>query len=318
VGVAKVRIGLLAGDPTGIGPEVAAKLMADTTAMAEADVVLIGDLRVFRDGAAVAQTVPSDLNRMPLEYVPLESNLPLGKVSAEAGAFVLETLQAAVRAFRSGHIDALVFAPLNKQAMKLAGLTEEDEMQYLAAQLAFDGMRSEINAAEKLWTNRVTSHVPLRAVADLITEQGVVDATMLLDKVMRRHLGRAPRLAVAGLNPHAGEGGLLGTEEVEIIGPAVVQARSLGADVSGPYPADTLFIAARRGDFDGVVTMYHDQGQIATKLLGFERGVTIHAGLPLITTTPAHGTAFDIAGRGVANPGPTLAAWNLAARLAAR
>jgi 4-hydroxythreonine-4-phosphate dehydrogenase len=318
LGVKKPRIALLAGDPTGIGPEVAAKLLSDAGAMQAADVVLIGDLRVFRDGAGVAEVPPSIFARYPLEHVPMEHNLPMSRVSGEAGAFVLETLQAAVRAFRAGRIDALVFAPLNKQAMKLAGLTEEDEMQYLAAQLAFDGMRSEINAADTLWTTRVTSHVPLRAVADLITESGVVDATMLLDRVMRRHLGRAPRLAVAGLNPHAGEGGLLGTEEVEIIAPAVARAQAAGANVSGPYPADTLFIAARRGDFDGVVTMYHDQGQIATKLLGFEKGVTIHAGLPLITTTPAHGTAFDIAGKGLANSGPIVAAWNLAARLATR
>lgn len=318
MGLKRLQIGLLAGDPTGIGPEVAAKLVSDKAAMEAADVVLIGDLAVFRDGAGMADVSPAVFSRFPLEYVPWESNLPMSKVSAEAGAFVLETLQAAVRAYRGGRIDALVFAPLNKQAMKLAGLAEEDEMQYLANQLAFDGLRSEINAADKLWTTRVTSHVPLRAVADLITLDGVVDAAMLLDRVMRRHLGRAPRIAVAGLNPHAGEGGLLGVEEIEVIGPAVIRAQAAGIDVTGPYPADTLFIAARRGDFDGVVTMYHDQGQIATKLLGFERGVTIHAGLPLVTTTPAHGTAFDIAGKGVANAGPILAAWNLAARLAAR
>ena len=315
MGLKKPRIGLLAGDPSGIGPEVAARLVAAPNTAAKADIVLIGDIRVFHAGAAVANIPASAVDRLPIEHVELDTDPPMSRATAQAGAFTLETLQAAVRAFRAGHIDALVFAPLNKQAMKLAGLAEEDEMHYLASQLAFEGVRSEINAADKLWTTRVTSHVPLRAVADLIQEPVIIEAAVLLDRMMRRHLSRSPRIAVAGLNPHAGEGGLLGLEELHIIEPAVRKLKEMGLDVSGPFPADTLFIAARRGDFDGVVTMYHDQGQIATKLLGFERGVTIHAGLPLITTTPAHGTAFDIAGKGKANPGPIVAAWDLAARL---
>jgi 4-hydroxythreonine-4-phosphate dehydrogenase len=162
----------------------------------------------------------------------------------------------------------------------------------------------------------VTSHVPLREVADLITEQGVCNAIALLDRIMRASRDTPPRIAVAGLNPHAGEGGLLGTEELRIIAPAVARSRAQGIDVSGPYPADTLFIAALRGDFDAVVTMYHDQGQIAMKLMGFEKGVTLHGGLPKPVTTPAHGTAFDIAGRGIANVGPIREAFKLAARLA--
>jgi 4-hydroxythreonine-4-phosphate dehydrogenase len=314
----KPRIGLLAGDPSGIGPEVAARLLADPATLELAQPVLIGDPTVFRAGSTVAGLPASLIDAQPLEFLPLATTPPMAQVSAAAGAFTLATLRAAVEAFQAHRIDALVFAPLNKQAMKLAGLQEEDEMHYLAHYLNHQGLHSEINAADKLWTTRVTSHVPLRAVADLITESGVFDAALQLHRLMESNLGRQPRLAVAGLNPHAGEGGLLGREEIEIIGPAVERARAAGLNISGPLPADTLFIAARRGDFDGVVTMYHDQGQIATKLLGFERGVTIHAGLPMITTTPAHGTAFDIAGTGRANPGPTQAAWALAARLATR
>jgi 4-hydroxythreonine-4-phosphate dehydrogenase len=150
-------------------------------------------------------------------------------------------------------------------------------------------------------------------VADLITERAVFEAISLLAK-----LRPDARIAVAGLNPHAGEGGLMGSEEIEVIMPAVRRAQAAGMNVSGPWPADTLFIAARRGDFDAVVTMYHDQGQIATKLLGFERGVTLHGGLPVPIATPAHGTAFDIAGKGIASVGPTRAAFDLAVRLASR
>jgi 4-hydroxythreonine-4-phosphate dehydrogenase len=191
-------------------------------------------------------------------------------------------------------------------------------MHYFADLLGHTGLCSEINVADLLWTTRVTSHVPLRAVADLITEVAVYDAIGLIDRVMRAERGTSPRIAVAGLNPHAGEGGLLGTEEIRVIGPAVERARRDGLTVAGPFPADTLFIAARRGDFDAVVTMYHDQGQIATKLLGFERGVTLQGGLPAPIATPAHGTAFDIAGKGVANAGPIREAFWLACRMAAR
>ena len=313
----KPRIALLAGDPTGIGPEVAAKLLALPESREIAEITLIGDRQVFSAGARVANLPDSVLDGPKHLEVPLAAPLPMSKVSAEAGTFVLATLRRAVEAFQAGEIDAIVFAPLNKQAMKLAGMAEEDEMHYFAHHLAYTGMCSEINVADRLWTTRVTSHVPLRAVADLITRDGVVAAIGLLDREMRAQRGgAAPKIAGAGLHPHAGAGGLMGREEIDVIAPAVEDARAKGIEVSGPYPADTLFIAARRGDFDGVVTMYHDQGQIATKLLGFERGVTLHAGLPVIIATPAHGTAFDIAGRGTANVGPTKTAFTLAARIA--
>jgi 4-hydroxythreonine-4-phosphate dehydrogenase len=300
------RIGLLAGDPTGIGPEIAAKLLAEQETHTFADIVLIGDPTLF----------PAE-HKLPVLRVPLASHPPLARVSEEAGAYALATLRRAARAIETGEIDALVYAPLNKQAMKLAGLEQEDEMHYLARELAFTGLCSEINVAANLWTTRVTSHVPLREVADLIDEPGVYNAIGLLDRIMRASRETPPRIAVAGLNPHAGEGGLLGYEEIRIIGPAVARAKTAGLDVSGPYPADTLFIAARRGDFDAVVTMYHDQGQIAMKLMGFEKGVTLHGGLPKPIATPAHGTAFDIAGKGIASVGPIREAFRLVLRLVA-
>jgi 4-hydroxythreonine-4-phosphate dehydrogenase len=281
----KPRIGLFPGDPSGIGPEIAAKLFA----LERDNLMTIGD-----------ENVPS---------------VPMGKASADAGRYVLDCLRLAAEAIQHGEIDALVYAPLNKQAMKMAGMEEEDELRYLARLLGHTGYCSEINICGSLWTTRVTSHVPLQAVADLITADGVYQATRQIDQALRANGIANPRIAVAALNPHAGEGGLLGTEEIREIGPGIARARADGIAASGPFPADTVFVAAKRGDFDAVVTMYHDQGQIATKLLGFDRGVTLLAGLPAPITTPAHGTAFDIAGKGVASIGPIQEAFAIAMRL---
>jgi len=165
---------------------------------------------------------------------------------------------------------------------------------------------------------RVTSHVSLRTALDQVTHSAICDALTLADETMRRAGIDHPRIAVAALNPHAGEGGLFGMEEIEIIRPAVETMRKRGIDCSGPYPSDTIYLKAFAGEFDSVLAMYHDQGQIATKLKGFNKGVTITAGLDIVFTTPAHGTAFDIAGKGVANIGAFEAAIGLATRIAAR
>ncbi len=286
----KRRIGLLRGDPSGIGPEVAGKLLDIPQIRESADVVTLGDE---------------------------PPGCPAGKASAAAGRYVLDSLHLACEVIRRGEIDALVYAPLNKQAMKMAGLEEEDELRLLAKLLGHTGYCSEINICGALWTTRVTSHVPLSAVAGLITAEGVYNAARFIDRALKDSGTPSPRIAVAGLNPHAGEGGLLGTEEIREIGPGIERARAEGIAATGPFPADTVFIAASRGDFDAVVTMYHDQGQIATKLLGFDRGVTLLAGLSVPITTPAHGTAFDIAGKGVASVGPIREAFAIATRLCA-
>jgi 4-hydroxythreonine-4-phosphate dehydrogenase len=284
----KPRIGLLRGDPSGIGPEIAIKLLEAPETRELADVAPLG-------GEPPA--------------------CPMGKASATAGRYTLDLLRIAAESMRRGEIDALVYAPLNKQAMKMAGLEEEDELRFLARLLGHTGYCSEINICGSLWTTRVTSHVPLQEVAGLITAEKVYEATRLIDQALKAIGTASPRIAVAGLNPHAGEGGLLGTEEIREIGPGIARARAGGIAASGPFPADTVFIAASRGDFDAVVTMYHDQGQIATKLLGFDRGVTLLGGLPLPITTPAHGTAFDIAGKGVATAGAIREAFAIAVRL---
>jgi 4-hydroxythreonine-4-phosphate dehydrogenase len=284
----KPRIGLFAGDPSGIGPEVTAKLLAEPETLTQVEIVTIGD--------APPACPPAQASRI-------------------AGAYTIGALRAGIAALRSREIDALVYAPLNKQAMKLAGLSHSDELHFFAELLGHQGPVSEINVCGSLWTSRVTSHVPLRDVADLLTMEKIRELARLLHRTIASSGIAAPRIAVAGLNPHAGEGGLLGTEEIDIIAPAVAQLRSEGFDVIGPLPADTLFVAARRGDFHGVVTMYHDQGQIAMKLMGFERGVTVAGGLPAIITTPAHGTAFDIAGKDIADPGAMREAFRIACEM---
>src|SRR5262245_34847030 len=311
----KPRIGLLLGDPTGIGPELVAKLLALPETLAQAEVLVIGDPRLYRRGIAIAASVDADPQF--LEYPCSQQDHLLGKVSAEAGLYVLDCLRKAVETWQAGEIVAIVFAPLNKQALKLAGMKQSDELHYFADLLGHQGRVSEINICGTLWTSRVTSHIPLNSVSNAVTIEGICGAVDLLHQALRASGVSVPRIAVAALNPHAGEGGLLGSEEVTVIGPAIEESRANGVDVKGPLPADTLFIAARRGDFDGVVTMYHDQGQIALKLLGFDRGVTLAGGLPAVITTPAHGTAFDIAGKGIAGVGALREAFSVACRMSA-
>lgn len=311
----KPRIGLLLGDPTGVGPELVAKLLAFPEALAQAEILVIGDRRIYQRGMGIAGTVDT---HPQFRVYPCSLEEPvLGKVSAEAGEYVLGCLRTAIQTWQARRIDAIVFAPLNKQAMKLAGMKQADELHYFADLLGHEGYVSEINICGKLWTSRVTSHIPLSAVSSAVTVDGICRAVELLYRALRASAVSAPRIAVAALNPHAGEGGLLGTEEATVIGPAIEKARASGVEVTGPLPADTLFIAARRGDFDGVVTMYHDQGQIALKLLGFDRGVTLASGLPTVITTPAHGTAFDIAGRGIADVRALREAFSVACRMSA-
>jgi 4-hydroxythreonine-4-phosphate dehydrogenase len=185
--------------------------------------------------------------------------------------------------------------------MRLGGLVHEDEQRYLQEVFGVGDFVCEFNVTGPLWTSRVTSHIPLREVADAITPQGVCDAVAIIDRSLKAAGVARPRIGVAALNPHAGDSGTIGREEIDVIAPAVQTMKSRGVDVRGPLPSDTVFIAARKGAFDAVVSMYHDQGQIAMKMIGFEGGVTVLGGLPVPVTTCASGTAFDIVGRGEAN-----------------
>ena len=310
----KPRIGLLLGDRNGIGPEIAAKLLARSESHVNTEAVLIADLAVYRDGQSVAGV---EIDR-ELEFYPLEATAnatDTGRATAAAGKEVLGALSQAAELAAEGEIDGFVFAPLNKQAMHMAGLGFEDEMQFLKSHLGFEGEVGELNVLEKLWTSRVTSHVAIREVADHITADGIERAIGLLDRSLRASGLAKPRLAVAALNPHAGDGGNFGREEIDVIAPAVVQAAANGASVEGPYPSDTVFVRAKEGVYDGVVTMYHDQGQIAMKLMGFGSGITVLGGLPFPVTTAAHGTAFDIAGKGKADPTALIEAWRTCTRM---
>jgi 4-hydroxythreonine-4-phosphate dehydrogenase len=322
------RVGLLLGDAGGIGPEIVARLLAGGALEARVATVVIGEPRVLARAQAVAGCaveLPSierleELDRPGTALLagpPIDPDeAPVGQISEVAGRAVLDTFRMALGLAQAGELDAICFAPCNKQAMHLGGLELEDELRFFVQVLGFKGHVGEVNATDELATTRVTSHVPLRAVADLITVDGVLQAIRLARNTLQAAGRPHPRIGVAGLNPHAGDGGIFGREEIEVIRPAVERARAEQIAASGPYPADTVFLRARDGAFDAVVTMYHDQGQIAMKLLGFERGITIHAGLPIPITTPAHGTAFDIAGRGIARVDGLAQAYRTACRMA--
>jgi len=309
-------IALLLGDPAGVGPEVAAKLLADAGAMRLAEVLVIGDPAVLEAGERAAGIGLSP--RPALRKIEVNGKVELGRASAAGGRAALAALDAAVDAAKRGEVQGIVFAPLNKQAMKLAGLKHEDELRYMQERFDARGFVSEFNITAKLWTSRVTSHIPLHDVGNALTVQGVCDAIEILDRSLRAAGTERPRIGVAGLNPHAGDGGKCGREEIDIIAPAIERMRAQGVEATGPHSADTVFIAARDGRYDAVVTMYHDQGQIAMKLLGFEHGVTLHGGLPVPVATCASGTAYDIAGRGIARYEGLKRAFELTAAMACR
>lgn len=327
----KPKVGVLLGDPTGIGPELVAKLLAGYNVRELADLAVIGDRRIFEMGQRVAGVSPSprvvsrfDDVRFGAGEIPLldfpgvsPDEFTVGQLSAKAGKSVLDVLAFTLDLARDGKLDAIVFAPFNKQALHLGGSPFPDELHFMADRLQWTGHFSEINVLDDLWTSRVTSHIGLGRVSALITKEGAYKAIVLIDGALRLSGVKEPRLLVAALNPHGGEGGLFGNEEIEAIAPAIEQARSEGIQATGPFPADTIFVRAKKGACDAIVSMYHDQGQIAMKLMGFERGVTVQGGLPIPITTPAHGTAFDIAGQGKANPQGLYQAFALACRMGA-
>jgi 4-hydroxythreonine-4-phosphate dehydrogenase len=327
--LSRPRLALAIGDPAGIGPELAARLLADKEVTDAAQIIVIGDGRVLDEGARVAG-VQIDVERCSLDeplsadsYKPVlidmehldPKTIPVGKVSRAGGSFALENFKMALALGVTGEVGAVTFTPFNKTAMRLAHPAYEDEVVFTAEMLSFDGTASEFNVLPNLWNARVTSHVPISGVAPLITEERVLRGLRLMDSAMRGAGFAPPRIAVAALNPHAGDGGNFGKEEIDVLTPAIENARKTGIVCEGPFPSDTVFVRARKGNFDGVLTMYHDQGQIAMKLIGFDQGVTLLGGMPFPILTPAHGSAYDIAGKGVANMGASHHALMLAARM---
>lgn len=310
------RVGLVLGDPAGVGAELAAKLLDALPRKERAGVTVIGDVRQLAAGARVAKTQPPDVEVLDRANAD-PAQIPLGRASAETGRAALDNFTTALDLARRGKLDAVCFTPFNKQALMLAGNRFEDELRYAADHLGWRGPVGEFNVLGKLWNARVTSHIALSQVSAQLTRERVLEAIRLTDAQMRRAGFTPPRIAVAALNPHAGEGGAFGREEIDLIAPAVKEAQTQGIEASGPFPSDTVYLRARDGQFDSVVTMYHDQGQIAIKLLGFSRGVTLLGGLPIAVTTPAQGTAYDIAGKGVATPDALREAFALARTLGA-
>ena len=266
----KPVIALFTGDPAGVGPELVGKLLADADTRNKADVLLIGQRAAFADAANGFGSAP---NAQVHEWAGL--NAPAferGVVSGNNGRFMLDALTEGTRLVVEGKADALCFAPLNKGALRAGGMHHEDEMRWFAELLRHDGACGELNVLENLWTSRVTSHVPLKEVSSLLTPEKVAEAIRMITESLRAAGKAAPRVAVCGLNPHNGDNGNYGDEEGRIIEPGVKLAASRGYKADGPFSADTAFVRAIKTDgsgYDGVVTMYHDQGQIAMKLMGF-------------------------------------------------
>jgi 4-hydroxythreonine-4-phosphate dehydrogenase len=283
------RIGLTEGDPSGIGPEISAKAAADPRVRAVCEPVLYGS-----DDRA--------------RFVP-------GRLSAEAGRAAYEAIGRALRDAQAGVIAGMTTAPINKEALALAGLKWRGHTDMLA-ELTGASRVAMMFHAERLRVVLATIHVPLAEVPRLLTTDLLSNVMELTAQELPRFGFPKPRLALAGLNPHAGEHGILGREEQTVLEPAVARARAAGVDVTGPFPADTVFVRALAGKFDAVIACYHDQGLIPVKLVAFGQAVNVTLGLPVIRTSVDHGTAFDIAGRGVANPESMIQAVLLAARLA--
>jgi 4-hydroxythreonine-4-phosphate dehydrogenase len=328
--IRRPRIALAMGDPAGASPELTARLLADREVTSAGQILVIGDSRVLAEGARVAQValdidsvdamgkIP-DMHDRPLllDLGHLDPrDIKIGEISKAGGSFALENFKTALTLAVAKKIDVVTFTPFNKAAMRLAHPSYEDEIVFISEMLTTALPASSIFF--RIYGMRASSHVRLSGVAALITKENILRNLRLTDQAMRDAGFAAPRIAVAGLNRHAGDGGNFGREEIDVIEPAVRQAKAAGIVCDGPVPPDTVFVRARKGEFDGVLTMYHDQGQIAMKLVGFDQGVTLLGGFPVPFLTPAHGSAYDIAGKGVANPGASRAALLLAAKMGAK
>ena len=328
------------GDPAGIGPEVVA------AAWSRAAAHDLGRLRVVAAPATMARAVshfpgaaiggldivsaddPRTSHPNTMLVIPCgdaEETTPPGRISAAGGRAAVAAVDMAFSLVRAGLGHAIVTGPLHKEALRAAGHDAPGHTELLARACGLPVSAASMMlwlppldaTAGGLGVVHATLHQSLRTAIDQLSGDRIVSAGRRLHHLLRAVLGRQPRIAVAALNPHGGEGGLFGDEEPRLIAPAVTELRRAGLDVSGPLPADTLFLRASRGGFDGVVAMYHDQGHIPVKLLGMHRAVNITLGLPLVRTSVAHGTAFDIVGTGTADPSSMLAAIDMAARLAA-
>ena len=322
----KKNIAVLLGDPSGIGPELISKLLSQNE-LNESNIVIIGEKNILENGHKISG------NSVKLKYVEKfeDINFEIGnkfflditkgnnkdynlsECSAESGKTVLDALDLALDLSKEKKIHAINFAPFNKTSLKLGGCKFEDELHHMANRLEVKNFFCEFNVVDNFWTARVTSHIPLKDVPGKIKKDKIIEPIILINDAMKLNGIKKPRVAVQALNPHAE----FGTEEKEEIIPAIEEVKKLGINAEGPLPCDTSFITAfKNKNHDCIVGMYHDALQSGLKSFGFDRGVTVQGGLPVPITTPAHGTAFDIAGKNKANLEPTLQSFKIALRMA--
>ncbi len=309
---------LTMGDPAGIGPEIAVKALL-SEAIGDCRVAVIGDLSALLPAAAqlgkaakvqvvtdIRDALPGRIAVLDMKQLPPDG-FRVGTVSAACGRASYAYIMTGIELARKGIAAGIITGPINKEALKFAGINYPGHTEILADAFGVNEF-SMVFYLRSVAVAHVTTHVSLRQAIDLITPDRVLTHIRLLDGALKRLGTAAPRIAVGGLNPHAGENGLFGDEEKNMIAPAIAMARSEGIAISGPYPPDTVFMRAFRHEFDGVVSMLHDHGFVALKSLDFEHGVNITVGLPIIRTSVGHGTAFDIAGKGIASPESLLSA----------
>ena len=318
----KRNIAILLGDPSGIGPELVSKLLSQNE-LDQANIIVIGEKNILENGNKITGN-SHNLNFVEkFEEINFEKgnkffldiskdkniNYKLSECSAESGETVLNALNYALDLTKSNKIHAINFAPYNKTSMKLAGSKYEDELHLMADKLEVKDFFCEFNVIDNFWTARVTSHMPLKDVPNHIKKENILKPIKLINKTMKLYGIKNPRVAVQALNPHAE----FGIEEKNEIIPAIEEAKKMGINADGPLPIDTSFITAfKNKKHDCIVGMYHDALQSGLKAFGFDRGVTVQGGMPIPITTPAHGTAFDIAGKNVANLEPTIQSFKIA------
>jgi len=318
----KRNIAVLLGDPSGIGPELVSRLLSQNE-LDQANIIVIGEKNILENGNKITGN-SHNLNFVEkFEEINFEKgnkffldiskdkniNYKLSECSAESGETVLNALNYALDLTKSNKIHAINFAPYNKTSMKLAGSKYEDELHLMADKLEVKDFFCEFNVIDNFWTARVTSHMPLKDVPNHIKKENILKPIKLINKTMKLYGIKNPRVAVQALNPHAE----FGIEEKNEIIPAIEEAKKMGINADGPLPIDTSFITAfKNKKHDCIVGMYHDALQSGLKAFGFDRGVTVQGGMPIPITTPAHGTAFDIAGKNVANLEPTIQSFKIA------
>jgi 4-hydroxythreonine-4-phosphate dehydrogenase len=322
----KPIVGVTMGDPAGIGPEICVKALTTPEVQMVANCVVIGDRKAVRQGLKVAKIPNIEINpikkvseakfaRGTIDVLDLKNvspRLKIGQVSKAAGKAAFEYIDKAIRLALDGKIDAITTAPINKEAIHKAGHKFQGHTEILASRTKAKNY-AMMFVSDTLWIILVTTHVPLKEVSKHLDKKKIVRAIKLAHETLYKLREKKPRIGVAGLNPHAGEAGIFGDEEIKIIKPAVEEAKKLGINVKGPISPDAIFYLANIGMFDVVVAMYHDQGLIPLKLLSFNKSVNMTVGLPIIRTSVDHGTGFDIAGKGWAKPQSLIEAIKVAA-----